>query len=194
MQTCRLKCDALHDHASSLDRRNSSLTSDLARLEGLHSKSQREACSYTAACSLLAGALRHALHRSRLLSEQKRLLLARLDEKEALEEELRRLATALGDEEEEAGTSRRRETVVRLWRRSVWVVRVISRWRSLGRQTLVLFHVEMGGAGPAVGVCGGGAQSAQLHKSSGVQSLPPKAALLPVSVRTMIPTQMCDFR
>lgn len=170
------------------------LTSDLTRLEDLHSRSQREACSYTAACSLLAGALRHTLLRSLLLSEQKRLLSARLDEKEALEEELRRLAAALGGEEEEAGGSGKRGMVMRRWRRSVWAVRAATRWRSLGRQTSVLFQVEVGGPRLAVGVCGGVAMLAQLSESSGEQSVPPIAVLHPISVTTMIIIQVCDFR
>lgn len=180
MQACRSKCDALHERASSLEQRNSSLTSDLARLKGLHSRSQIEARSYTAACSLLAGTLRHTLRNSLLLSEQKRLLLARLDEKEAQEEELRRLAAALEDEEKEAGGSGRRGIVMRRWRRSVWAVRAARRWRSLGQQSSVLFQVDVGGAGPTVGVCGGGAVSVQLSESSGEQLFPPVAALHPI--------------
>lgn len=194
LQVYRLKCDTLHDRVSSLEQHNSSLTSDLARLEGLQSRSKREAFSYTAACSLLAGALRQSLRRSVLLSEQKRLLSTWLEEKEVLEEELRRLAAALGDEEEEAGGGGRRGMVVRRWKRSVWVVRAARRWRSLGRQTSVMFQVEVGGARPTVGVCGGVAVSAQLSDSSGKQGFPPIVALCPISVTTVITTEVCDFR
>lgn len=66
---------------------------------------------------------------------------------------MRRLAAALGDEEEEPGGKRRR--AVRWWRRSVWAVLAVRKWRLLGRQTTVLFQVEVGGTGPAIGVCGG---------------------------------------
>lgn len=106
-----------------------------------------------------------------------------------MEEELRNLAAALGDEED--GSGRRREMVVRRWRRSVCVVRAIRRWRSLSRQTSVLFQVEVGGAKPAIGVCGGVALSARLLKSSGERSFPPIAALWPVSIRTMNATHLC---
>lgn len=129
-----------------------------------------------------------------LLCEQKRLLSARLEEKEALEEELRRLAAALGDEEEEAGGRGRSGMVVQRWRKSVWAVRAARRWRLLGRKTSVLFQVQVGGARPAVGVCGGVAVSAQISESSGEQCFPPIAAMRPISVTTMITTQVCDFR
>lgn len=102
---------------------------------------------------MLAGALRHTQCRLRLLTEQKVLLLRQLAERDALEEEVRRLAAALGDEEEEAGGGRRR--AVRWWRRSVWAVLAVRKWRLLGRQTTVLFQVEVRGTGPAIGVCGG---------------------------------------
>lgn len=111
------------------------------------------------ACALLAGALRHAHRRLRTLSEQKALLSRQLAARESLEEEVRRLAAALGSEEEEEEGRRRR--VVRRWRRSVCAVLAVRRWRTLARQTTVLFWVEVGGGGPAVGVCGGSATATQ---------------------------------
>lgn len=114
---------------------------------------------------MLAGALRHTQCRLRLLTEQKALLLRQLAERDALEEEVRRLAAALGDEEEEAGGRRRR--AVRRWRRSVWVVLAVRKWHLLGRQTMVLFQVEVGGTGPAIGVCGGVATVAHEDENGG---------------------------
>ncbi|XP_044040414.1 coiled-coil domain-containing protein 171-like [Siniperca chuatsi] len=144
LQVCRSQCDSLRDHASSLELHASSLTSDLSRSRG-------EAASFLAACALLAGALKHAHRRLQTLCEQKTLLSRRLAEREELEEEVRTLAGALGGEEEE---EERRRRAVRRWRRSVCVVLAVRRWRALAGQTTVLFRLEGGGGGPAVGVCG----------------------------------------
>lgn len=70
-----------------------------------------------------------------------------------LEEEVRRLAAALGSEEDEEEGRRRR--AVRRWRRSLCVASAVRKWRALARQTTVLFRAEVGGGGPAVGVCVG---------------------------------------
>lgn len=78
---------------------------------------------------------------------------------------MRRLAAALGDEEEEAGGKRKR--AVRWWRRSVWAVLAVRKWCLLGRQTTVLFRVEVGGTGPAIGVCGGVATVAHEDEDGG---------------------------
>ncbi|XP_035526189.1 coiled-coil domain-containing protein 171-like [Morone saxatilis] len=77
-----------------------------------------------------------------------------------LEEEVRRLAAALGGEEdkEEEGSGRE---AVRRWRRCVCVVLAVRRWRALTKQTTVLFRVERGGGEPAVGVCGGSPTATQ---------------------------------
>lgn len=144
---------------TSLRRRSSSLTSDLSRLQGLLSRSRQESSSLLLACGLLAGALRHTYRRLRTLSEQKALLSRRLVEREALEEEVRRLAAALGGEEDE-GEGRRKRAQDR-WRRSVCVVSAVRRWRLLARRTTVLFQVEVGGGPPAVGVCGGSTAATQ---------------------------------
>lgn len=161
LQACRSRYDSLHDHASSLQLRDSSLTSDLSRLQGLLSRSRRESASFFLACALLAGALRHAQRRLRALSQQKALLSRRLAEREVLEEEVRRLAAALGGEEDEEEEEGRRRRAVRRWRRSLCVALAVRKWRALARRTTVLFRAEVGGGGPAVGVCGGSTTATQ---------------------------------
>lgn len=111
------------------------------------------------ACALLAGAFRHTHRRLRTLSEQKALLSRRLAAREALEDEVRSLAAALGGEEEEDEGSRTR--ALKRWKRSVCVVLAVRRWRLLARRTTVLFLVEVGGGAPAVGVCGGSTTATQ---------------------------------
>ncbi|XP_054457563.1 coiled-coil domain-containing protein 171-like [Anoplopoma fimbria] len=153
LQLSRSQCDSLRDHASSLELRASSLTSDLSRSRG-------ESASFLAACALLAGALTHGHRRLRALSQQKTLVCRRLAEREELEEEVRRLAGALGGEEEEDEEEerkrRRRRMAVRRWRRSVCVVMAVKRWRALTQQTTVLFRLETG-----VCVCGGVAMATE---------------------------------
>ncbi|XP_022622384.1 coiled-coil domain-containing protein 171, partial [Seriola dumerili] len=150
LQVCRSQCDSLRNHVSSLELRCSSLTSDLSRLHGLLSRSRKESASLLSACALLAGAWKHTRRRLRSLCEQKTLLSRRLAERELLEEEVRRLADALGGEEEE-GPGRR---AVRRWRRSVCAVLAARRWCTLAKKTTVLFRLEGGGGGSAVCVCG----------------------------------------
>ncbi|XP_068612228.1 coiled-coil domain-containing protein 171 [Brachionichthys hirsutus] len=153
LQVCRSRRDALDDDVSSLKRRGSSLTSDLSRLRGLLSKTRGESASFLAACALLSGALRHS-HRHRLaLCRQKVLLSRRLAGREVLEEEVRRLAGALGGEGEEE-TEGKGRAARRRWRRSVCVVLAVGRLRELARETTVLFRLEMRGDRPAVCVCG----------------------------------------
>ncbi|KAM6960442.1 uncharacterized protein ccdc171 [Tautogolabrus adspersus] len=148
LQLCRSQCDSLRDHASSLELRLASLTSDL-------SCSREDLASFLSACALLAGALKHTHLRLHALCTQKTLLSRRLAEKEELEEEVRWLAGALGGEEtaEEEKRRRRRRAVGR-WRRSVCVMLAVRRWCELANQTTVLFRVERGG-GAAVFVCAG---------------------------------------
>ncbi|XP_051250965.1 coiled-coil domain-containing protein 171 isoform X2 [Dicentrarchus labrax] len=160
LQVCRSQYDSLRDRASSLELQGSSLTSDLSRVQGLLSRSRRESASFQSACALLAGALKHAHRRLQALSKQKTLLSRRLAEREMLEEEVRRLAAALGGEEDKEEEGRGREAV-RRWRRSVCVVLAVRRWRALTKQTTVLFRVERGGGEPAVGVCGGSPTATQ---------------------------------
>ncbi|XP_068164871.1 coiled-coil domain-containing protein 171 isoform X2 [Antennarius striatus] len=155
LQVYRSQCDSLHDEVSSMKLHSSSLTSDLSHLQDLLSKARRESASFLSACSLLSGALKHS-HRHRLtLCKQKALLSRQLAEKEVLEEEVRRLAGALGgekgEEEEKGGKGR----AVRRWRRSVCVVLAVRRLRELARETTVLFRLEMKDDRPAVRVCGG---------------------------------------
>ncbi|XP_065806347.1 coiled-coil domain-containing protein 171-like isoform X4 [Labrus bergylta] len=147
LQLCRSQCDSLRDHASSLELRLSSLTSDLSR-------SREESASFLSACALLAGALRHAHLCLHALCTQKRVLSRRLAEREELEEEVRWLAGALGGEEDAEEEKKRRRRAVGRWRRSVCVVLAVRRWCQLANQTTVLFRVERGG-GAAVFVCGG---------------------------------------
>lgn len=107
-----------------------------------------------------------------MLCQQKTLLSRRLVEREVLEEEVRRLAGALGGEEdeeedEEEGRKRaKRSRAVRRWRRSVCVVLAVRRWCVLAKQTTVLFRVEVGGGGPAVCVCGGATTATQKGQDS----------------------------
>lgn len=143
-QACRSEGAVIRDHASSLQRRLSSLTSSLCRR-------RREASSFLSAAGLLAGALRHAHHCLSMLRQQKAQLSRRLADKEVLEEEVRRLAAALGGQEEEGGG----RGVARRWRRLVWALVAVHRWRQLARQSTVLLQVEVGGGGATVGVCGG---------------------------------------
>ncbi|KAL6118213.1 ccdc171 [Pungitius sinensis] len=138
LQLCRSQCDSLRDRASSLERRVSSLSSDVSRGRG-------EAASFLAACALLGGALAHARRRLRALGQQKALLCRRLAEREELEEEVRRLAQALGGEEEEQEEGRRRRwAAAGRWRRSVCAVLAARRCSALGRRTAVLFRLETG--------------------------------------------------
>lgn len=72
-----------------------------------------------------------------------------LAEREVLEQEVRRLADALGGEKtEEEERGRRR------WRRSLWAVLAVKRWTALRKRTTVLFRMEAGGGGVAVCMCG----------------------------------------
>ncbi|AWO97302.1 putative coiled-coil domain-containing protein 171-like [Scophthalmus maximus] len=150
LQVCRSECDVLRGQVSSL-------TSDLSLLSG----GRKESASLLAACALLAGALRHAHHRLRTLCEQKDLVCRRLAESEALEEEVRRLAGALGGEEDEDEEEERGRRAVRRWRRSVWAVLAARRWRALAKETTVLFRLERGGGVPDVCVCGDVARATQ---------------------------------
>uniref|UniRef100_UPI0037E8D01B coiled-coil domain-containing protein 171 n=1 Tax=Semicossyphus pulcher TaxID=241346 RepID=UPI0037E8D01B len=152
LQLCRSQCDSLRDHASSLELRLSSLNSDLSRLQGLLSRSRKETASFLSACALLAGTLKHTHRRLHSLCTQKTLLSRRLEDREELEEEVKRLAGALGGEEGEE-EEERRSRAVRRWRRSVCVVLAVRRWCALANQTTVLFRVERGG-GAALCVCG----------------------------------------
>lgn len=154
-QVCRSQCDSLRDHVSSLDLHCSSLASDLSRLQGLLSRSRRESASFFLACALLAGALKHTSCRLRMLSEQKKLLSRQLVEREALEEEVKRLADALGGEKDETEEEEERgRRAVRRWRRSVCVVLAVRRWCALAQKTAVLFRLERGGGSFSVCVCG----------------------------------------
>ncbi|KAM7366641.1 hypothetical protein PAMP_016062 [Pampus punctatissimus] len=160
LQLCRSQGDSLRDHVSSL-------TSDLSR-------GRRESAAFLSACTLLAGAMAHAHQRLRTLSEQKTLLSRRLAEREELEEEVRRLAGALGGEEgdeeekeeEEKGRGRRRRAV-RRWRRSVCVVLAVRRWRAFAKKTTVLFRLERSG-GPTVCVCVCGNEATATQKGQDV--------------------------
>uniref|UniRef100_G3N5B2 Coiled-coil domain containing 171 n=1 Tax=Gasterosteus aculeatus aculeatus TaxID=481459 RepID=G3N5B2_GASAC len=125
LQLYRSQCDSLRGRASSLERRVSSLTSDLSRGRG-------ELASFLAACALLGGALAHARRRLRALGQQKALLC-------------RRLARALGGAEEEEEESRRRRwAAAGRWRRSVCAVLAARRWSALGQRSTVLFRLETG--------------------------------------------------
>ncbi|KAM7376891.1 hypothetical protein PAMA_013590 [Pampus argenteus] len=158
LQLCRSQGDSLRDHVSSL-------TSDLSR-------GRRESAAFLSACALLAGAMAHAHQRLRTLSEQKTLLSRRLAEREELEEEVRRLAGALGPEEgdeekeEKEGRGRRRRAV-RRWRRSVCVVLAVRRWRAFANKTTVLFRLERSD-GPAVCVCVCGNEATATQKGQDV--------------------------
>nr|XP_015796112.2 coiled-coil domain-containing protein 171 isoform X1 [Nothobranchius furzeri]XP_015796113.2 coiled-coil domain-containing protein 171 isoform X1 [Nothobranchius furzeri]XP_015796114.2 coiled-coil domain-containing protein 171 isoform X1 [Nothobranchius furzeri] len=154
LQSSLSLCDSHRDRASSLEHHCSSLTSDLSRLQSLLSRSQRESSSTSSACCLLGGALRHAHQRLSALSEQKKLLSRRLEEREGLEGEVRRLVDALGGErDKEVVEEERRRRTVRRWRRSVWVVLAMKWWCALTKKKTVLLYLDRGGG--AVGVCGG---------------------------------------
>ncbi|XP_039996621.1 coiled-coil domain-containing protein 171-like isoform X2 [Xiphias gladius] len=162
LQVCHSQCESFRDHISSLERHCSSLTSDLSRLQGLVSRSRKESASFLSACALLAGVLKHTHRRLQTLCEQKTLLSRRLAEREALEEEVRRLADALGGEEDEVeGEEERGRRAVRRWRRSVCVVLAVRRWCALAQKTTVLFRLERGGGSTAVCVCGESATATQ---------------------------------
>uniref|UniRef100_A0A3B5M1Y0 Coiled-coil domain containing 171 n=1 Tax=Xiphophorus couchianus TaxID=32473 RepID=A0A3B5M1Y0_9TELE len=128
------------------EHRCSSLTSDLSR-------SRRESLSLSAACGLLAGALRHAHGCVRSLSEQKAVLGRRLVERDRLELEVRKLADALGgerteeEEEEERGRRARRSSFYCLTGAEV-PERVFSRWlRSKSLSAIILSSmVDLQGA------------------------------------------------
>lgn len=135
---------AWRHRASSLQRRLTSLTSSRRRR-------RREATSFLCATGLLAGALRHAHHCLNMLRHQKEQLSRQLAEKEVLEEEVRRLAAALGGQEDEGGGRR----ALRRWRTVVWALLALHRWRELTRRPTALFQVEVGRGGATVGICGG---------------------------------------
>lgn len=147
---CRSQCDA---RVSSLEHRCSSLTSDLSR-------SWRESLTLSAACGLLAGALRHARGCVRSLSEQKAVLGRRLAERERLELEVRKLADALGgerteeEEEEERGRRARRR-----WRSGAGAVMAVNRWTALRKETEVVLRLERSGG--SVCVCAAPRTAAQ---------------------------------
>ncbi|XP_078020537.1 uncharacterized protein ccdc171 [Epinephelus lanceolatus] len=117
LQLCRSQCDSLRDHAASLELHSSSLTSDLSRLRSLLSRSRRESACFLSACALLAGTLTHTHRRLQTLCRQKTLLCRRLAEREVLEEEVRRLARALGDKGADDGDEGR-DGVCARWLRS----------------------------------------------------------------------------
>ncbi|XP_047441688.1 coiled-coil domain-containing protein 171-like isoform X2 [Mugil cephalus] len=144
LQTCRSQSDSLRHRCSSL-------TSDLSRLRG-------ESSSLLAACSLLAGALSHAHIRLRSLAQQKTLVCRRLQERELLEEEVRRLVGALGvgGPEEEEKEEMKRRSRRRRWRRSVCAVMAVRRWSLMSRNTTVLLRLERGGGATSVCMRGGG--------------------------------------
>ncbi|KAF7643831.1 hypothetical protein LDENG_00232420 [Lucifuga dentata] len=147
LQLCRSQCDSLQGHVSSL-------TSDLSKLQRLLAQSQEESACFLSACMLLAGALTHTHHRVHTLCRQKALLSRRLEEQEALEQEVRRLASALeGEEEEKEEETGRRRRAARRWRRSICVALAVKRWCVLAKRSLVLFRVETGGGGGVVSVC-----------------------------------------
>ncbi|KAM4611657.1 coiled-coil domain-containing protein 171 [Polymixia lowei] len=148
-QLYRSRCDSLQERASSLERERASLTSDLSELRGLLTHALGESSSLLSACSLLAGALTHSYWRARALSEQKTLLTARLAEREDLEGGVRRLAKALG-EEEDRGESRGR----RRWRTAVCVVLAVGRMCVLARASRVVLSLQAGGVHVCVCLCG----------------------------------------
>ncbi|KAK2863391.1 hypothetical protein Q5P01_002924 [Channa striata] len=124
------------------------------QLQVSHSQcDRRQSASFFLACALLAGALRHTHCRLQTLSEQKTLLARQLGLSRALEEEVRRLADALGGDSDDKKEERGRRAV-RRWRRSVCVVLAVRRWCALAKTTPVLFRLERSGRGPAVSVCG----------------------------------------
>uniref|UniRef100_A0A3Q3LK77 Coiled-coil domain containing 171 n=2 Tax=Mastacembelus armatus TaxID=205130 RepID=A0A3Q3LK77_9TELE len=161
LQVCRSQCDSLRDNVSSLELHCSSLTSDLSRVQGLLSRSRQESASFFLACVLLAGALKHTHCRLQTLCEQKTLLSRQLAEREVLQQEVRRLADALGGDGDQEEEGRRRRRAVRRWRRSVCVVLAARRWWVLGKKTTVLFRLERGGGRPALCVCGESATATQ---------------------------------
>lgn len=97
-----------------------------------------------------------------MLSEQKNLLSRQLVEREVLEEEVKRLAEALGSEKNEAEEEEeRRRRAARRWRRSVCVVLAARRWCALAKNTTVLFRLERSAGGPAICVCGDATMATQ---------------------------------
>ncbi|KAK5848085.1 hypothetical protein PBY51_005734 [Eleginops maclovinus] len=144
LQVCRSQLSSLRHHASSLELRTSSLTSDLSLLRG-------EASCFLWACTLLGGALKHTLLRLQELCVQKRVVCRRLQEREVLEGEVRRLLGALGEEEEEEEAGRKRKMAVRRWRRSVCVVLAVRRWCLISKHTAVMFRLQQGGGCTATG-------------------------------------------
>lgn len=170
-QASRSQCNSLREHISSLDLHCSSLTSDLSRLQGLLSRSRKESACFFLACALLAGALKHTCCRLQMLSEQKNLLSRQLVEREVLEEEVKRLADALGGDKDNAQEEEKRgKRAVRRWRRSVCVVFAVRRWCALAKKTAVLFRLERGSGGPSVCVCICGDSSTATQKENGIPS------------------------
>ncbi|XP_037335725.2 coiled-coil domain-containing protein 171-like isoform X2 [Pungitius pungitius] len=192
LQLCRSQCDSLRGRASSLERRVSSLTSDVSRGRG-------ESASFLAACALLGGALAHARRRLRALGQQKALLCRRLAEREVLEEEVRRLAQALGgeeeqDEEEEEGRRRRRRRAAAgRWRRAVCAVLAAGRCSALGRRTAVLFRLE---AGECVTMATGKGREAERSGKDEVGGREGACArwLRSKSLSSLILSSMCDLQ
>ncbi|XP_061768947.1 coiled-coil domain-containing protein 171-like isoform X2 [Nerophis ophidion] len=137
-----------HCECRSLRDRVSSLTSDLSRLHDFLLRSRKKSSSFMSACALLAGATVNAELRVRSLCEQKRLLVARFAAREELEQELRRLAGALGGDEDERGGHGRRAR--RRWRKYACVLSALRRLRAFAKRSTVLFRVERGSGRPAV--------------------------------------------
>ncbi|XP_019711546.1 coiled-coil domain-containing protein 171 isoform X1 [Hippocampus comes] len=127
---------------------NSRHTRTVAQLRDLLLRSRRKSASFLSACALLAGTMAHAQRRLSRLAEEKHILGSRLAAREELEEELRRLACALGGdggERKTQGSSARRR-----WRKYMCVVSALRWWRAIGRRSMELFRLEMGQAGPVV--------------------------------------------
>ncbi|XP_061619906.1 coiled-coil domain-containing protein 171-like isoform X3 [Phyllopteryx taeniolatus] len=129
---------------------NSRHARTVTQLRDLLSLSRRKSASFLSACALLAGTTAHAQRRLRSLAEQKHLLASRSAAREDLEEELRRLADALGGDEGGRSEGGGRSPARRRWGKYVCVVSALRRWRAVGRRSTELFRLETGGAGVVV--------------------------------------------
>ncbi|KAM8881556.1 coiled-coil domain-containing protein 171 [Synchiropus picturatus] len=129
----RSQCDSLNHHIASQ-------TSDLTQAQDLLSKSRRESDSFLLACALFTGMLTHTLLRLQTLCKQKSYLMCRLEERERLAQEVRKLASALEEEEEDRGP--KRALRLRQWRRVVFVVLAVKRWCGITQMTPVIFRLK----------------------------------------------------
>ncbi|XP_059891722.1 coiled-coil domain-containing protein 171-like isoform X1 [Gadus macrocephalus] len=141
-------CISLQQRLSCSQLQCSSLTSDLGEVQAVLEGERRAGAGLLAACALLAGVLLECRRRCVSLRLQKEVLLRRRPREEArdqLEEEVGRLASALGgEEEEEGGAERGRGRGLRRWRVCTCALLALNRMRVCAAAARVCVRLDGG--------------------------------------------------